>query len=97
MRHIAGAARHDLVTARLMGQESSAGVTEMHYLTDPPRLDNSIKVIMLLNFLLPEIARFDLYCPKNPQAEGPATASASDAGGSRGTCGGLWSSGVTVN
>lgn len=70
----------------------------MHYLADPTP-DESIEVITLLNFLLPEIARFDLYCPQNPQTEGPATPSASDAGGggSRGTCGGLWSSGVAVN
>lgn len=52
----------------------------MHYLADPTP-DESIEVITLLNFLLPEIAHFDLYCPQNPQTEGPATPSASDAGG----------------
>lgn len=42
-----------------MGHEPGAGVNEQSYLADPLP-DQSIEIIELLDFGLPEIARFDL-------------------------------------
>jgi integrase len=43
---------------RLMGHEPGSGVNEKHYLADPTP-DESLEVIKLLDYGLPEIAKFD--------------------------------------